>query len=93
MRGFTSIMAGLLTITGPASAQTGATPIHPMSPGVEPRPASWNGDGAPRPPGMWRGHGGDRWPTHYQACNRRYASYDHRTDTYRENGKRVRCAL
>lgn len=92
MRIFIATLAGLVAIAGPASAQTG-TPSRPMQPGTEPRPASWNNDGAPSPPAMWRGHGGDTWPDHYKACKRRYASYDHRTDTYRRNGRRVRCVL
>lgn len=84
---------GLLVAAASGHAQTAAKSFMPMRAGTENRPASWNSDGVPRPPAMWRGHGGDMWPNHYKACSQRYPSYDRRTDTYRQNRRRVRCAL
>ena len=96
-------VAPAATMAQPVSHPPGGHTTRPMPPpsppgdhrpgATRPSDGNWHNGWGPRPPAPpahWTRQGD--WYRHVRECQRRFRSYNPRTDTYRlRNGKRVRC--
>jgi hypothetical protein len=91
-------LAIALAVSAPAAAQMSSSTHHEdrgQQPAVhKDRYGSWNNSWGARPgaaPKFWTRKGD--WYRHVRACERRYRSYNYKTDTYRIGNKKLRCRL